>query len=55
MLYHVTIYLIFKGGFRGTETPTPFSKQALRLLVVEQPDWMLSSWTELFIACTKQA
>ena len=34
--------------------PTPVLEQALRLLVVEQPDWMSSSWTELFVACTKQ-
>ena len=34
--------------------PTPVPEQALRLLVVEQPDWMSSSWTELFVACTKQ-
>ena len=35
--------------------PTPLPDQALQLLVVEQPDWMSSSWTELFVACTKQA
>ena len=34
--------------------PTPVPEQALRLLVVEQLDWMSSSWTELFVACTKQ-
>ena len=34
---------------------TPLPDQALQLLVVEQPDWMSSSWTELFVACTKQA
>ena len=37
------------------ERPTPVPDQALQLLVVEQPDWMSSSWTELFVACTKQA
>lgn len=35
--------------------PTPVPEQALKLLVVEQPDWMSSSWTELFVACTRQA
>ena len=35
--------------------PTPVPEQAVQLLVVEQPDWMLSSWTKLFVACTKQA
>ena len=34
--------------------PTPVPEQALRLLVVEQPDWISSSWTELFVAYTKQ-
>ena len=34
--------------------PTPVPKQALRLLVVEQPNWMSSSWTQLFVACIKQ-
>ena len=35
--------------------PTPVLEQALKLLVVEQPDWISSSWTELFVACTRQA
>ena len=35
--------------------PTPIPAQALHLLVEEQPDWISRNWTELFIACTRQA
>ena len=34
--------------------PAPFPQHALRLLVAEQPDWMSSSWKDLFVAYTKQ-
>ena len=30
-------------------------KEALRLLVEDQPDWTSQHWTELFVACTRQA
>ena len=30
-------------------------KKALQLLVEDQPDWTSQHWTELFVACTRQA
>ena len=35
--------------------PTPIPGQALWLLLEEQPDWTWVNWTELYVACTRQA
>ena len=39
----------------ATQQAVPIPGRALKLLVEKQLDWTSVNWTELFVACTRQA
>ena len=55
VLSHNNLLLFLQVSPGAACTPSLIPEQALRLLVEEQLDWTSRSWTELFVACTRQA
>jgi len=54
-LSHNNLSLLFQVSPGAMPDPSPIPAQALRLLGEEQPDWTPTNWTELFVACKRQA